>query len=414
MRLALFSNAPWAPTGYGSQTAELVPKLVEDGHDVAVLANYGLAGGLSQWDAGNGRQVPVYPHGLDGYSNDLSPYQAQEWTAKNERGWTLCLYDAWVIKGPGWAELNIAAWAPVDHKPVPAPVLAFFKEGTGKRLAIAMSRFGEQEYLAAGLPREQVLYAPHSIDTRVFRPTKSDVRKQLNIPEDAHLTIINAANKGLPPRKSWPEMLLAWRTFAQKRKDAFLYIHSDIDGIAGGFKIARFLEAIEAPEDRIRYVPQYPYKVGLPNTVVAQLYSASDVLLSTSRGEGFGIATVEAQACGIPAITTDWTAQPELTGVGWRVDGQPDWDEHQGAWWKIPNVDLIVEALDAAYEKKGDREMAATAVAFASQYDTAHVYETYWRPILARLDAEMPKAAKARPAPNPTIRPNRKARRKAA
>jgi len=390
MRIAWFSNAPWAPTGYGQQTAEVVPLLKAAGHDPAVLANYGLAGTISEWQG-----VPVYPHGLDAYSNDLSPYQAKQWTEDNTLGWTISLYDSWTMKGDGWDALNIAAWTPVDHQPTPPPVLEFFRKGKGKRIAIAMSRFGEQALLDAGLERDRVVYAPHSIDTNIFKPTPSTIREQLGIPADAHLTMINAANKGnVPIRKCWPEMLLAWRTFAEKHEDAYLYIHTESTGIANGVRIERFLEAISAPTDRIKIVPQLPYKMGLPTTVLAQMYSASDTVLSTSRGEGFGIVVPEALACGVPGvIVTDWTAQSELCGVGWRVDGQPEWDEAQGAWWKVPNVDLIIEALEQSYAVKADpdrrNQMSKDAVAFAAGYDTRVVFKKYWEPILARLSAEL-------------------------
>ena len=389
MRISWISNAPWTPTGYGQQTAEITTRRKADGHEVAFMSNYGLAGTISDWQG-----IPVYPHGMDPYSNDLAPFQAQDWTHKNTKGWTISLYDSWVFKGPGFEELNIAAWTPIDHRPVPPAVMGFFNGGKGKRYAIAMSKFGEQALLDAGLPRDRVMYAPHSINTKIFRPVKTDIRKELGIPEDAHLTTINAANKGnVPIRKCWPEMLLAWRTFAETHKDAWLYLHTDETGVANGFNIPRFLEHIGAPMDRIRIVPQYPYKLGLPSTTVASILSASDAYLSTSRGEGFGIGVIEALSCAVPVIVTDWTAQTELAGVGWRVDGQPEWDEHQLAWWKVPNVDMIIQALGEAYAARQDAgrraAMQAAAVAFAADYDTARVYEKHWKPILARLSAEL-------------------------
>ena len=55
----------------------------------------------------------------------------------------------------------------------------------------------------------------------------------------------------------------------------------------------------------------------------------------------------------------------------------------------MPNVDLIIEALEAAYAQKGSTEARDAAVAFASQYDTRTVFKKYWEPILARLSAEV-------------------------
>lgn len=45
---------------------------------------------------------------------------------------------------------------------------------------------------------------------------------------------------------------------------------------------------------------------------LAELYSASDILLSLSYGETFGMTMAEAYACGTPCIVYDNTAQPEI------------------------------------------------------------------------------------------------------
>jgi hypothetical protein len=111
---------------------------------------------------------------------------------------------------------------------------------------------------------------------------------------------------------------------------------------------------------------------------------------------------LEAQACGAKVITTNWTAQPELTGVGWSVEGQLEWDEFQGAFWKVPNVALIVEALEQAYAERDNEELKKAAVDFASAYATERVYNEHWKPIIARLEKSLNKQE-----------PNRQSRRAA-
>ena len=36
-------------------------------------------------------------------------------------------------------------------------------------------------------------------------------------------------------------------------------------------------------------------------------------------GEGFGVPIIEAQACGTPVITGDWTAMSEITRTGLAI-----------------------------------------------------------------------------------------------
>jgi glycosyltransferase involved in cell wall biosynthesis len=287
----------------------------------------------------------------------------------------------------------MASWTPVDHKVVPEQVKEWFaRRGKGK-WAIAMSKFGESELLESGVDRDRVFYAPHSVN-QIFKSNSNTIRKDLNIPEDAHLTLINSANKGVTPiRKCWPEMLLAWSTFAKKNKDAYLLIWTEFFGLASGVRIERLLQAVNAPMDQVRIVPQFEFRQGLSLDAVAAAYSTSDVLLMTSRGEGFGVPAIEAQACGTPVILTDWTAQTELCGAGWLVDGQKEWDELQTGWWKVPNVDQIINALEESYKLKGNdkenKKMSEKAILFAEDYRTDKVYDRHWRPILSQLELEL-------------------------
>ncbi len=60
MKILWASNAPWAATGYGMQTAQAVPRIRDAGHDIAIFASYGLNGAMQSWDG-----IPVYPAGFD-------------------------------------------------------------------------------------------------------------------------------------------------------------------------------------------------------------------------------------------------------------------------------------------------------------------------------------------------------------
>jgi len=172
--------------------AELGPRMKADGHDVSILANYGLSGTVLDWNG-----ISVYPQGIDAYSNDLHPAQMariREET-KDRPFLGMTLFDVWPLKSPEWDNVPLLSWTPIDHSPVTPEVLQFFRRG-GRKWAVAMSRFGETELLNAGLPRDQVFYAPHSFNPEVWRPEGETMRKTMSIPEDAHLTWINAANKG--------------------------------------------------------------------------------------------------------------------------------------------------------------------------------------------------------------------------
>ena len=369
MKILWFSNAPWAPTGYGQQTAQVVRRLVGAGHEVTIAANFGLMAGSTTWEG-----VTVLPGGSDKYSADALAAHAEALG----QDWIITLYDVWVL--PELASRHrVASWAPVDHFPCPPEVAAHLKG----HFPIAMTRYGQSELRDHGL---NARYVPHAIES-VFAPRESSFREAMGIPADAFLVMVNAANLGThPPRKAWWEMLSGFKLFASQHSDTFLYLHTNPTS-ASGVNLPFLIAQLDI-KDKVRVVPQYPYRYGsIPPEVLAEAYSASNVLLASSMGEGFGVPVIEAQACGIPVIVTDFASQPELVGAGWKVGHQAWYDPAQASMLTVPNIKSIAAALEEAYRAKGT--MGDAARAFAAQYDADLVFDTYWRPVLAEMAAEV-------------------------
>jgi glycosyltransferase involved in cell wall biosynthesis len=387
-RILWASNAPFASTGYGVQTAQVVERLKADGHEVAVACNFGLQGSETEWGG-----VKLYPTGVSPYSDDILHAHSQHWSSGSKLpSLVVTLFDVWALKNPTIERIpRIAAWAPIDHKPSPPEVSEWLKRPNV--MPIAMSKFGAEMMTLDGI---QHLYVPHAFDGKVFKPTPSFLDAQgrkirgrdiMQIQDDgAFVVMMNSANKGrTPPRKCWGENLLAFSIFAASRPDAILYLHTDQSAALGGVDLSRLINACGIRSEQVRFVNQYLYRMNMPQQALASLYSDADVLLTASAGEGFGVPVIEAQACGAPVIVSNWTAQPELVGDGWVVDGQPLWDSFQDSWFFTPNVAQIVEALELAYERGRRVEPSADAVKFAEEYEADRVYAEHWRPAMKTL-----------------------------
>lgn len=378
-----YSNSPTAQTGYGVQTAQVLTRMKRDGLDVASFSNFGLEGVATTWDTGYGL-IPHLPRGYETYSNDVIPAHMDNWIQRNpgQPSLLITLYDAWVLKGKQYDKLNIGSWVPVDHMPAPFDVLRWLQKPNVT--PIAMSKYGQMAIESAGI---ESLYVPHAVE-KVFRPTENigdqSVRDYLGIDRDRFLVGMNAANKGVyPNRKCFGENLLAFKLFADRFPDALLYLHTDVLGAAGGISLPQLIEAVGLKKEQIVVADPYEYRVGFTQETLAGIYSAMDVLLATSLGEGFGVPTIEAQACGTPVIVSDFAASAELVGDGWKVSGQPLWDAPQRAWFMTPSVDGIVNALEEAYYR--NRGRSAKAIEFAAEYDADRVYSKYWIPALTTL-----------------------------
>jgi glycosyltransferase involved in cell wall biosynthesis len=387
VKIAWYSNSPKAPTGYGTQTAMMLPRLMADGHKVAVLGNWGHNAGVLAYDTPDGT-VPIMPSGHVHYSLDVAADQARTWFA-GEPGWIIALYDTWVYPAAFWDGLNIAAWAPIDHYPLPPKVY----DWCSKHPTIAMSEFGQRALAESGIA---ATYIPHGIEREVWTPTPSDTREQMSVPADAFLVMMNAANIKAPhiDRKAWDANLRAFSMFAREHDDAYIFLNTDPTR-QGGFPIQRFLQYANVPLERVRITDVAAYRNGMiPQANVAAMYTAADVLLSCSMGEGFGLPVAESMACGTPAIVTDFSAQPELVGeTGWKVPWLPYWDEMQSADFAWPDAESIVDALEAAYAERGTPQAEARSLAaearIRERYDADTVYEQRWRPFLAELEATL-------------------------
>ena len=386
VRALWYSNAPWAGTGYGQQTQQAVQRLIKDGHEVAIHAIYGLEGSTSTWNG-----IKIYPRGSSPYSDEIVTAHWQEWTQATDLPKLLItLFDVWVLQAPNLSMIpNIASWVPIDHQPCPPDVYAWCNRPNV--MPIAMSKFGKSELDKAGI---RGLYVPHGIE-KTFKPTHKIVdnlgktitgRQIMGFDEDKFVVMMTAANKGVyPPRKAFPENFMAFSIFAQRHPDAVLYLHSEESGSMGGIDLKTLAQACGIPPEKIRYADPYLYRMGFPQNAMAALYTDADVLLAPSMGEGFGIPVVEAQACGTPVIVSNFTAQPELCGDGWIIEGQPFWDAAQKSFFFTPSIPSIIDALEQAYQR--GRQTSTKAVQFAKDYEADKVYETHWKPAMKEIAA---------------------------
>ena len=378
--IALASNSPGAATGYGVQAKYLAEKLLENGAKVAALSNYGLEGRFETIKTKHG-EITHYPRGHSLYSEDVMDLWAKDFASKNPnlKPFLLTLYDVWVLNNLKY-DGEIVSWVPLDHITLPPEVAKFLLRS--QVTPITMSPHGQRQLEENGI---ESTYIPHVVDTKVFKPTYEiqgiPTRKFLAVPEDAFLVTMVQANKAnsIVHRKAIAEQLLAFALFKKDHPNSFLYLHMEPSKVYGGFDIGRLLKAVGLTQESVIIADRDQLRVGYPQEFLAAIYTASDVLLACSYGEGFGVPVIEAQACGTRVITSGFAATQDLAGEdSWLVGGQPFWDEPQGAFFQIPLLGSITNALKLAYE--APREKSKTAIEFAKKFDVDYVWDNYWLP----------------------------------
>lgn len=389
MRLTWISNAPWTNTGYANQTALFTPRLQNAGHKMAIIAFWGHEGTPINW--GN---VQVFGKSHHPYGQDIMHSHSVTWNADA----MISLLDAWVMEPANLLGTKWIPWFPIDSEPLPARIYNTVKEAYAR---LVFSRFGCQQMDNAGLDYH---YIPHGVDTQIFKPLDmKESREALKFPVDKFIVGMVAANKGNPPRKAFHQNIAAFAELLKKHPDCVMYLHT-LDGMRGGYETVELIPYIQslgltygyaftksAENADVIFADQYGLALGYNDAMMAQVYSAMDVHMLVSMGEGFGIPILEAQACGTPVIVGDWTAMGELCFSGWKVDkrdAEPIYNNLH-TYQYLPHVNAIADKLEQAYRMRGNTEYRTRARNGAMKYDADKVLEKYWIPTLAKIQTQI-------------------------
>jgi len=323
---------------------------------------------MSKWHG-----VPVYPAGHDGYSLDVLMAHFSDFASDDTVLFTL--FDVWVFgKNPNLSRIpRVVSWTPIDHMGVPPEVHRWL--ALENVTPLAMSQHGLRAMEDRGL---ECVYIPHALEQH-WKPTPLDVDPW---PGRFVVTVPNANKGALPSRKAWGENLLAFSVFAKNHPEAMLYLHTEARSPAG-IDLMALVQACGLTPDQVKFVDQYEHRLGVPDRTMAGIYTRSDVLLSATAGEGFGLPVLEAQACGTRVVVSNFSAQPELVGDGWCAEVQPQWNPTQLQWFATPMVHSIVEGLEAAFAAGGGH--SEEAVEFAQGYQADRVFRERWVPLLESL-----------------------------
>lgn len=382
MRILYSSNAFWAKSGYGVQGLSLLPRLAElpeigGRENIAQFAWYGSQGGMH-----NVEGFTVYPAGADPYGNDIIQSHTKHFNADV----VITLIDVWVLKDTG-KKVKPALWLPwlpIDHYPVPPKVIDALE---GADLPLTYSKWGSQLLESQGVKNR---YIPHGIETKqFFIQDYSELRQQFF--GNAHLTSMVAANKGYPDRKALGAQIMAWADFAKDKPDVKLYLHTEPTPLYGGLNLFALTSALGIAE-KVHFPDRYENFMGLPTEYMAMIYNSTDVLLAASRSEGFGIPIIEAQACGTPVITSNFSSMPELIRYGDILEPAHLNFTNQDAFDSYPDQKAITKALEEHYQgwldrgKEKDLEQGTKAMqAIHKEYGWDTLVKDHWAGLIKDL-----------------------------
>lgn len=409
MRLLILSNAPFAGTGYGVQTALLARGLRDAGHECAILAYWGLEGARLDFEG-----IPVFPRSRHPASQDFMVPLAAQLNCQA----VISITDAWVIETQRFAGSDLAhvPWFPVDGDPMDQEnARGIAGPGPKVTLPVATSNHAAAMARARGITDLRTIH--YMVDRTVYRPggSQAEDRDFWGIPTDAFIVGIVAMNKAAAgvDRKRFFEQIGAFAAFRKNHPDALLYMHSHMmapDGVA----IQEIVAHHKLPPEALLATNGFVLTCGAQPDQMAALYRSFDVLLGVTGGEGAGMPHLEAAACGTPSIWGEWTAMPEYAKAGWKVEANEAQQQmNMGrVLWQVPRIDAIADRLEQAYDASDrDRKvLSERAVTGSEDHDALKVVPDKWIPALAEVDRRLEESERVTSVPIPDVlRPEFKA-----
>jgi GT2 family glycosyltransferase len=243
------------------------------------------------------------------------------------------------------------------------------------------SEFNRQGFLASGLKRP-IHVIPLGVDTNYFHP---GIRAHRNPMSDfLFLSIFEWGERKEP----WLLLRAFNDTFSAREPVRLLCKVINRDG---GLSLKQEIRKLGLRESGGRI--SYLFNLEFPHYQLGSLYRSADCFIASSRGEGWNMPLMEAMACGLPAIATDWGAQKEFLhdGIAYplrtrgTVPAVARCPYYAGFSWADPDPEHLRHLLREVYENRSEarRRGGAAATEVAARWS----WTSTARKIIERMEA---------------------------
>ncbi len=388
MKCLIWSPAPWANTGYGKVSGALGP-LIAKKHEVAyfTFTHAHNTPGIKFGNPDNPLEVFTAPRGPMRKDNQWVNQIVEDWRADA----VLAIFDWWDLPDNfhRWAPPTLIAYTPVDAVPL-APKLQ--QRLQSAQYVVPMCHWAKEVYETAKMLVEEPIL--HGVNLNLYQPIPKDSARKVindqlglgfNLPYNAFVVGIIARNAA--DRKNIPAQMKA---FAEAGiPNSRLFYLGDLDDLTKGWDLRETWRLLTGEDDkRFVYFNGEFAEAGMP-----YLYSAFDIFLNCTYGEGFGLPIIEAGACGVPSIVTDFSSMLELVHPerGWLVNGElSHCQQVLSTWQMIPSLVSMITVLRHTYEQPETRKLRGENMrAWVTEYCDWEKIGLQWIELLDRIESEI-------------------------
>jgi len=324
--VAILSDSPFLTTGYANQAVSLANILSEEGHIIYYFAHAYNGQPLlpgSTFEDGKKLNFNIIGHVREPYFKDI----LDQYIKIYKIDVLIILQDTFMYY-PFLLSMDLSPaktifWFPSDG----GGGMPLGCENILKKVdvPVAMAKFGkEQVKKCHGIDAK---YIPHAIEIDNYYPLPKEEINQLKAQwglQDKFVIGIVARNQG---RKMLDRTIKIMAMYAKMNPDAVLLLHLDPEDPAQPFPLGALIQRYGI-QNRVLFTGM-KWSKGFNYKDMNKIYNVMDCFLLSTSGEGFGIPLIEAMACEIPVLATDYTTTRELVidnnaGLGIKLSGTED------------------------------------------------------------------------------------------
>jgi len=369
MKYLLYCESPAIMTGLAQVTRVIVDALLEEGHAIELI---GVNHFLSEYDHVR-YPFTIHPCSLTGDKDDSRNLVTAKDRILNgdydvfffgcDLGGSNEVFN-WRREARAKRDFLTIAYCPVDCDQVPADIFLYFDE---VEVSITYTNHGKRviNRYRPELPISVIYLACHP---DIFYPLppeeKRAIRKRMFNIEDDNTFIVTNVNRN-QGRKDLYRTLAIFHEFHKKYANSVLYMHCQQEDRGGNVtSMAKSIGmTLIGPETEVIFAPpSYMAIWGFSDISMNMLYNASDCLVSTSTGEGWGLSTTSAMCAGCPVVVPLNTANLDIIGEheerGWGIRTGGDIDHQIMLYGMTCNprdiiwADSMIEKMEMIYKHR--------------------------------------------------------------
>lgn len=379
IKVLWYSNSPHLPTGFAKVTREVCKRLSFDSHfEVTVIGEHLMLDPTSYLNFKLvGFKVPIQmPDGKQPSPADICLY----WINQIKPDIFITLEDTFTLDNQEFLKMEalrheglpFMIYTPFDGGGIPSTGIPISRLATDR---VSMAKFTQQEFAIEGFDSDMIW---HGVDLEQFYPVTDEEQKQLKTkygfkPDDfVVFTYMRNSARKAPQRnlqilceflKDKPNNVKAFAhimNYNVKENDLEDYKERVLSRLYSKNVIDRLFYSIKGRMVGSGFNPE----TAATDKEVAEYLQLSDILMSATTGEGFGLIMSEGMACNKPLVMTDYTTPQELI-IDVLDDIKPrgiivPYDTTITASYNtvhaFVNKEKFVEALNTLYESKELRE----------------------------------------------------------